>query len=95
VTFEEFLPDYLAAHSDRRTQLCHAAGTMTAVAILGAALVTRKPVLVPLALVAGYAPAWFSHWAFEHNQPKTFEHPFLSLRGDFVMLARVLTGKTA
>ncbi len=94
MTFEEFLPEYLAAHSDRRTQLCHAAGTMTAVAILAAAIFTRRPLLIPVALVAGYAPAWFSHWVFEKNQPKTFEHPFYSLRGDFVMLARVLTGKT-
>jgi hypothetical protein len=94
VTFEEFLPEYLAAHSDRRTQLCHAAGTMTGVAIFAAALVTRRPLLIPVALVAGYLPAWFSHWVFEKNQPKTFEHPFYSLRGDFVMLSRVLTGKT-
>jgi len=95
VTFEEFLPEYLAAHADRRTQLCHAAGTMGALAILAAAAVTRKPALIPVALVAGYTPAWFSHFVFEKNRPKTFEHPFYSLRGDFVMLSRVLTGKMA
>lgn len=92
--FEEFLPGYLAAHSDRRTQLCHAAGTLSALTLLAASALMRKPVLVPIALVAGYAPAWFSHFVFEKNTPKTFGHPFWSLRGDFVMLARVLTGKT-
>jgi hypothetical protein len=93
VTFEEFLPEYLAAHADRRTQLFHAAGTMAALAGLAAAALLRKPLLVPAALAAGYLPAWFSHWIFERNSPKTFAHPFYSLRGDFVMLSRVLSGK--
>ena len=93
MTFEEFLPEYFAAHSDRRTQLCHAAGTLTGVAIAATALVKRKPSLILVALIAGYLPAWFSHWVFEKNQPATFRHPFYSLRGDFVMLSRILTGK--
>ena len=91
MTFEEFLPEYLAAHSDRRTQLFHAGGTLAALGILGIAAATRKPKLIPLALVAGYAPAWFSHFVFEKNTPKTFGHPLWSLRGDFIMLGRVLT----
>jgi hypothetical protein len=95
MTFEEFLPEYLAAHADRRTQIIHAAGTATAVAILAAAAVTRRPALIPLALAAGYLPAWFSHWAIEKNRPKTFQYPLMSLRGDFVMAWRLLSGKLA
>jgi hypothetical protein len=93
MTFEEFMPDYLAAHSDRRTQVIHAAGTIAGVTIVAAAALQRKPKWLLAGLAAGYLPAWLSHWAIERNQPKTFKHPLLSLRGDFVMAGRLLTGK--
>jgi hypothetical protein len=93
MTFEEFLPEYLAAHADRRTQLVHTAGTVSAVSIAAVALVRRKPAWLLAALAAGYIPAWLSHWAIEGNQPKTFKYPLLSVRGDFVMAARVLRGR--
>ena len=93
MTFEEFLPEYLDAHRDKRTQIAHAAGTAAGVAMLGAAIVRRDAKLVPLALAAGYLPAWFSHFVFERNTPKTFKYPLLSLRGDFVMAYRLLTGQ--
>jgi len=93
MTFEEFLPDYLAAHADRRTQVIHATGTLAGLGIAAAAALKRKPSWLLGALAAGYLPAWFSHWAIEHNQPKTFKYPLLSLRGDFVMAGRLLTGK--
>jgi hypothetical protein len=43
--------------------------------------------------VAGYLFAWVGHFFFEKNRPATFRHPIYSLRGDFVMLRDVLTGK--
>ena len=95
MTFEEFLPDYLAAHADRRTQVVHALGTATSLAIAGMALVRRKPSLLPVALAAGYLPAWASHWLIEGNVPKTFKYPLFSLRGDFVMAYRLVTGQLA
>ena len=93
MTFEEFLPEYLAAHSDRRTQLVHAAGTMTGLGIGAVALARGNAKLLLVALATGYVPAWLSHWVFEGNQPKTFKYPLFSLRGDFVMLARTLRGQ--
>jgi hypothetical protein len=95
MTFEEFLPEYLAAHADPRTRRVHAAGTTAALAIAAYALAARKPSLLMAAAVAGYGPAWLSHWLIEGNQPKTFEHPLLSLRADFVMAYRTLSGKVA
>ena len=92
MTFEEFSPDYLAAHADRRTQVVHALGTATGLAIAATAIVRRNPVLVPVAIAAGYLPAWLSHWLIEGNVPKTFKYPLLSLRGDFVMAYRLVTG---
>ncbi len=93
MTFDEFFPGYLEAHADRRTQIIHAAGTITGASIAAAAIVKRDPKLLLAGLAAGYLPAWLSHWAIEHNQPKTFKHPLLSLRADFVMAGKLLTGK--
>ncbi len=95
MTFDEFLPDYLAAHADRRTQVVHAAGTASALAIATYALVARKPKMLLAALAAGYIPAWASHLAIEGNVPKTFTAPLYSLRGDFVMAWRLVRGKLA
>ncbi|MBD5657290.1 MAG: DUF962 domain-containing protein [Candidatus Eremiobacteraeota bacterium] len=93
MTFEEFLPDYLAAHGDRRTQIVHAVGTTSGLAITAAALARRKPMWLIGALAAGYVPAWLSHWIIERNQPKTFKYPLYSLRGDFVMAYRLIRGQ--
>ena len=95
MTFEEFLPDYLAAHADRRTQVVHALGTATGLAIAAASVVRRKPSLLPIALAVGYVPAWLSHWLIEGNVPKTFKYPLFSLRGDFIMAYRLVTGQLA
>ncbi|HMD02859.1 MAG TPA: DUF962 domain-containing protein [Candidatus Baltobacteraceae bacterium] len=92
MTFEEFLPDYLAAHSDRRTQIVHASATLAGVSLAAVAALKRKPSWLLAALAIGYIPAWLSHWLIERNQPKTFKYPLLSLRGDFVMASRLLRG---
>ena len=93
MTFDEFLPEYLEAHVDRRTQVIHAAGTITSIVLVGAALVKRRPALVLAALAAGYVPAWLSHWIIEGNVPKTFAYPVHSLRGDFVMAYELVRGR--
>jgi len=93
MTFEEFLPEYLDAHAQPATRVIHAAGTIAGLTVLAAAVVRRKPALVPLALAVGYLPAWCSHWFIEHNTPKTFGKPLYSLRGDFIMLKRTLRGR--
>ena len=93
MTFEEFLPGYLDAHADRRTRIVHPAVPPTGLAIAATALARRKPALVLAALAAGCIPAWVSQWVFEGNQPKSFTHPLLSLRGDFVMASRMLRGQ--
>lgn len=93
MTFEEFYPEYLAAHRDRRTKLVHAAGLLCGLAVGLGGVALRKPKMMAGGFALGYLPAFVSHWVFEGNQPKTFEHPFLSFRGDFVMVYEFLTGK--
>jgi len=92
MTFEEFWPRYLKAHSDPKTRAFHVAGTIAGTAIVLGAIAMRKPWLVAAGLIAGYGPAWFSHAFIEHNKPETFRAPFASLRGDYLMAWHVLRG---
>jgi len=92
MSFEEFWPRYLRAHSDQRTRAFHVAGTIAGTALVLGAVALRKPWLIPVGLVAGYGPAWFSHAFIEHNKPETFRAPFASLRGDYLMAWHVLRG---
>jgi hypothetical protein len=43
--------------------------------------------------VAGYSFAWVGHFFFEKNRPATFQHPFYSLLGDFVMYRDMVLGR--
>ncbi len=92
MTFSEFFPEYLAAHADRRTKLVHTCGLLSGITVGVTGIVNRKPAFVFAGLALGYLPAFVSHWVFERNQPKTFEHPVLSFRADFVMVAKFLRG---
>jgi hypothetical protein len=92
MSFEEFWPRYLRAHSDPRTRSLHVAGTIAATAIVFGAIAMRKPWLIGAGLAAGYGPAWFAHAFIEHNKPETFRAPFASLRGDYLMAWHVLRG---
>jgi hypothetical protein len=92
MTFEKFYPQYLAAHADPRTRAVHAVGLLSALTVGCTGLAIGKPRWLLSALALGYLPAFVSHWVFEKNQPKTFEAPLYSLRGDFVMTYQLLTG---
>jgi hypothetical protein len=91
--FREFYPHYLAAHSNRTSRRLHVGGTLLALVIGALALLGARPALVPLALAAGYLPAWVGHLFFEHNIPASLRHPLYSLRGDFTMLFETLCGR--
>jgi hypothetical protein len=92
-TFSEFYPYYLQQHENRSARRLHVVGTALAIVIFIGALLTRRWLLVPAAVVAGYAFAWIGHFFFAHNSPATFRHPLYSLRGDFKLLRDVLSGR--
>lgn len=89
-SFEEFWPQYLAAHRHPVNRALHYVGTMSALGLAATGVFTLNPVLVSLALPVGYLPAWIGHFVFERNRPATFAHPLWSLRADFKMLGLAL-----
>ena len=94
-TFQEFYPYYLGEHADATCRRLHVIGTSCVIALLAAAIVTANALLLLALPLVGYGFAWVGHFYFEHNKPATFQHPFYSLWGDFVMMKDVLTGKIA
>lgn len=94
-SFIEFWPDYLGAHRDPRTRAMHYFGTSLGVACVLVFLATLHWPWIVVAPFCGYGFAFASHYIFEHNNPKTFEHPLWSFMADFYMLGRFLTGRLA
>lgn len=92
-TFEEFYPYYLSEHSNITNRRLHVIGTSLALLQIIRSLVMVQLWGLLLAVVIGYGCAWVGHFFFEKNKPATFKYPLFSLRGDFVMMKDVLTGK--
>ena len=94
-SFSEFWPFYLSQHRHPLSRLLHYLGTVTGVATLLASPAAGEPRFLPVAIIAGYGPAWVGHFFFEKNRPASFRHPLWSLRGDFRMLFCFVTGRLA
>lgn len=92
-SFAEFYPYYLQEHANLTCRRLHFAGTSLVIAMAVGAAVTGAWWLLWFLPVAGYGFAWAGHFVFEKNRPATFQHPFYSLWGDFVMYKDILTGK--
>ena len=68
-SFEEFYPEYLAAHADPRTRAVHAVGLLSGVTVGVSGLSTRRPGWILPALALGYLPAFVSHWVWRRTSP--------------------------
>ena len=89
-TFEEFWPFYVMEHQKKATRALHFIGTTAAMACVAGGLLTKRRWLLAVAPVAGYAPAWFSHFVIEKNKPASFKYPVWSLRADLVMWSKIV-----
>lgn len=94
-TYADFWPHYLREHARPSTRAWHYVGTMVAIIVLLAVIVTGRWAFLPLAFVSGYFFAWLSHGLIEKNKPATFTYPLWSLFSDFKMLFCFLTGQMA
>lgn len=92
-TYREFWDFYVAEHSKPLTRLLHFIGTSLGIVLLVWFIRNGNYFYIPLCFVAGYAFAWFSHFAVEKNKPATFKYPFWSFISDYKMMFYMLTGK--
>ncbi|PKN57566.1 MAG: DUF962 domain-containing protein [Deltaproteobacteria bacterium HGW-Deltaproteobacteria-14] len=86
-SYEEFWPYYVSEHQDRTCRRLHFIGTSLVMAM------APNPLLWPALPVAGYGFAWAGHYVFEKNRPATFTYPLWSLRADFRMWRKIVTGE--
>lgn len=90
--FSDFWPFYLQEHARPATRALHYAGTGLVIALVaGLPFLPGRLALTALP-IAGYGFAWAAHGLVEHNRPATFRYPLWSLRADFVMFYRFVTG---
>ena len=68
-------------------------GTTSAISLLVTAVVMQLWWLFAVAFLQGYTLAWIGHFFFEHNQPATFNYPWLSFLSDWRLWWEMLTGK--
>ena len=92
-SFRAFYIEYLAEHQQPTCRLLHFIGTGLVIFTVIYALTTQRFVALAFVPIIGYGFAWVGHYFFERNKPKTFERPFFSLAGDFVMFWDILSGK--
>lgn len=90
-SFEEFWPYYVKAHSKKLNRTLHFIGTSLAIGCVALSAIKGKKWLLRAPLVA-YPLAWTGHFFVEGNTPATFGHPLWSLRADFIMWYKTLTG---
>jgi len=86
-SYEEFWPYYVSEHQDKTCRRLHFIGTSLVLAM------APNPLLWPALPVAGYGFAWAGHFMFEKNKPATFQYPLWSLRADFRMWKKTITGE--
>jgi len=91
-TFEEFWPFYVREHSKKTTRTFHFVGTTAVIGLVAYAAVRRKVWPLLVAPVAGYGPAWISHFFIEGNKPASFKYPLWSLKADFIMWSKIARG---
>jgi hypothetical protein len=94
-TFKDFYPFYLSEHRNVTCRQLHFVGSWLVLAVIGWAIYSGNYWWLLLMPVIGYGFAWVGHYKFEHNRPATFEYPFYSFMGDWVMFKDILAGKVS
>ncbi len=94
-SFREFYPYYLSEHRNAACRRLHFAGTSLVIAIVIYAVFSGNYLALLTIPLAGYGFAWVGHFFFEKNKPATFQHPWYSLLGDFVMYRDMLIGRVS
>ncbi len=92
-SFRAFYPFYLDEHRHPVSRRLHFTGSCGVLLLVAVAIVRGHPGWLLAALGCGYGFAWVGHFFFEKNRPATFQHPFYSFAGDWVMFWDILRGR--
>ena len=90
-SFDEFWEHYLTQHAHPLNKALHVAGTIGAMICLVLSW-SRNYWWLLAVLPVGYGAAWLGHYFIERNRPLTFTYPLWSLRADYRLVFRLLTG---
>lgn len=91
--FKSFYPFYLSEHQNVTCRRLHFVGSCLVLATIIFSIITKQWQFLWLLPFIGYGFAWLGHFIFEKNRPATFQYPFYSLWGDWVMFKDILVGK--
>jgi hypothetical protein len=92
-TFDDFWLHYVRQHRSPTNRALHLVGTVAALAIASVAVAKRKPLLLLAAPAVAYGFSFAGHLVFEKNLPVTLSYPLRAIKGDLVMVAKMLTGR--
>jgi hypothetical protein len=92
-SFREFYPYYLKEHRNQVCRRLHFIGSLLVLLIICWSILSQNLWWLLLMPLVGYGFAWVGHFFFEKNRPATFQHPWYSLLGDWVMFRDMLTGR--
>jgi hypothetical protein len=91
-SFAEFWPQYIRDHQNPVLRTLHVVGTTLTLAGFAAAIVTRRPLLIPVVAVAAFGAARLSHIVIEGKPPAMQGHLLWAIRGDLMMWLHTLKG---
>src|SRR5260221_11639394 len=81
MTFAEFWPVYVRAHSRPATRVAHLVGTLGGWMLVGAAIAERRWGWVSAAVRIAFWAGRGAHFFLGHKHPPTFLHPPVSWWG--------------
>lgn len=92
-SFKEFYPFYLQEHQNTTCRRLHFVGSTLVLLTLLSILLSQAWIYLLALPVLGYGFAWVGHFFYEKNKPATFQYPWYSFLGDWVMYKDILLGK--
>ncbi|WOH38733.1 DUF962 domain-containing protein [Thalassotalea fonticola] len=92
-SFKEFYPFYLSQHQNPVCRNLHYIGSVLVLIMLAYAIFNQQYLLLWTLPITGYGFAWVGHFFYEKNKPATFQYPWYSFVGDWVMLLDFVRGK--
>ena len=93
LTFREFWPQYLRAHSSRASRISHFAGLFAGCALGAAMLACGMIFFLPLAAVPALIGARLGHRLEPRRDTASAEHPDLAILADLKMFGLFLVGR--